>query len=167
MSLSPTERKLLFANAALLGLKLTPDQAAEATRAHDDFASASIKLAVYGSLGPGRENEHVMTAIGGVWRNGYTMPGVRLDSGWGAAIGYPGIVWKIGPSDVEAFVFDSEALPAHWAKLDDFEGDEYARLYVEVKRMGAPPEIVFTYALREPSTKVIADLLGAETLQPR
>ena len=167
MPLSPTERKLLLANAALLGLELTPDQAAEAARARADFASASTKLAVYGSLGPGRENEHVMTAVGGVWRDGYTMPGVRLDRGWGAAIGYPGIVWKTGPSVVDVFVFDSEALPAHWAKLDDFEGDEYARLYVEVKRMGAPPEIVFTYALREPSTKEIADLLEAEALLPR
>ena len=164
MPLSPTERKLLLANAALLGLKLTPDQAAEAARALADFARASIKLAVYGSLGPGRENEHVMTAVGGVWRDGYTMPGVRLDSGWGAAIGYPGIVWKTGPSVVDVFVFESEALPAHWTKLDDFEGEEYARLYVPVTRSGAALEIVFTYALREPSTKVIADLLAAEAL---
>ena len=164
MPLSPTECKLLLANAALLGLKLTPEQAAEAARARADFAGASTKLSVYGSLGPGRENEHVMTAIGGVWRDGYTMPGVRLDRGWGAAIGYPGLVWTTGPSEVDVFVFESEALPGHWTKLDDFEGEEYARLYVPVTRSGTPAEIVFTYALREPSTKVIADLLAAEAL---
>lgn len=167
MPLTPTERKLLLANAALLGLGLTPEQASEAARAQAEFAGANTKLAVYGSLGPGRENEHVMTAIGGAWREGFAMPGVRQDGGWGAAIGYPGVVWKTGPSVVDVFVFDSAALPNHWDDLDAFEGDEYARLYVPVTRRGAQPEITFTYALRAPSTKVIADLLGAEALMPR
>jgi predicted metal-dependent HD superfamily phosphohydrolase/gamma-glutamylcyclotransferase (GGCT)/AIG2-like uncharacterized protein YtfP len=165
MPLSPAERKLLLANAEVLGLKLTSDEAAEAARAQAAFAGAHTKLAVYGSLGPGRENEHVMTAIGGDWREGYAMPGVRQDKGWGAAIGYPGVVWKTGPAVIEVSLFASDALPAHWAELDAFEGEEYARLYVELK--GPVREAAFTYALREPSLKVIKDMLGAEALMPR
>jgi predicted metal-dependent HD superfamily phosphohydrolase/gamma-glutamylcyclotransferase (GGCT)/AIG2-like uncharacterized protein YtfP len=165
MPLSPTERKLLLANAAVLGLKLTPDQVADAARVQAEFADACTRLAVYGSLGPGRENEHVMTAIGGVWRDGYAMPGVRQDKGWGAAMGYPGVVWKTGPAVVDVSVFESETLQNHWAELDAFEGEEYARLYVELK--GPAPEFAFIYALRQPSAKVIADLLGAEALVPR
>jgi gamma-glutamylcyclotransferase (GGCT)/AIG2-like uncharacterized protein YtfP len=157
MPLTPTERKLLLANATLLNLDLTPEQAAEAARAQAEVASARTKLAIYGSLGPGRENEHVMTAIGGAWRDGFAMPGVREDRGWGASLGYPGLVWKTGAASVDVVVFESRNLPAHWADLDAFEGEEYARLYV----MLTPPEIAFTYALREPSMKVIQHLIAS------
>ena len=49
------------------------------------------RLFVYGTFGPGRQNEHVLRAIGGTWEeasvNGYLKP-----QGWGAEMGYPGIV---------------------------------------------------------------------------
>jgi gamma-glutamylcyclotransferase (GGCT)/AIG2-like uncharacterized protein YtfP len=48
-------------------------------------------LFVYGTLGPGRPNEHVLSVIGGTWKeasvNGYLKP-----LGWSAELGYPGIV---------------------------------------------------------------------------
>jgi predicted metal-dependent HD superfamily phosphohydrolase len=108
-----------------------------------------------------------MTAIGGAWREGFAMPGVREPKGWGAAIGYPGVAWKTGPSAIDVWVFESRNLSAHWDALDAFEGEEYVRLYVPLTRAGAASEIAFTYALREPSAKVIADLLGAELLLAR
>lgn len=39
------------------------------------------KLFVYGTLGPGRPNEHVMTAIGGEWREGYVLSFLK-NQGW-------------------------------------------------------------------------------------
>jgi gamma-glutamylcyclotransferase (GGCT)/AIG2-like uncharacterized protein YtfP len=160
MALSPTERKLLLANAALLGLTLTPERAAEAVRAQSEFASAHTRLAIYGSLGPGRENEHVMTAIGGSWREGYSIAGTRLSKGWGASLGYPGVRWEAGVGRIDVSVFDSEALPLHWADLDGFEGDEYARLYVSLWRNGEATDVAFAYTIRESSAAMIAELLS-------
>jgi gamma-glutamylcyclotransferase (GGCT)/AIG2-like uncharacterized protein YtfP len=163
MPLSPTERKLLLANAAVLGLKLTPEQAAEAVRSQREFASAHTRLAIYGSLGPGRENEHVMTEIGGSWREGLSIAGTRLSKGWGASLGYPGVRWETGVGSIDVFIFDSEALPLHWAELDAFEGDEYARLYVSLWCSGKATDVAFAYTIRESSAAMIADLLSTLT----
>ena len=55
------------------------------------YIEMTQRLFVYGTLGPGRPNEHVLSAIGGTWEeasvNGFLMP-----RGWGAEMGYPGIV---------------------------------------------------------------------------
>ena len=48
------------------------------------------KLFVYGTLGPGRPNEHVMTNIGGKWQDA-RLKGKLIEAGWGAAMGFPGI----------------------------------------------------------------------------
>ena len=52
--------------------------------------------------------------------------------GWGAEIGYPAIVLDEEGVDVSGFVFTSDNLARHWNELDDFEGDEYERVIVEV-----------------------------------
>ena len=41
------------------------------------------RLFVYGTLGPGRPNEHVLTAIGGSWLNA-SVSGFLRNEGWGA-----------------------------------------------------------------------------------
>ena len=85
------------------------------------------RLFVYGTLGPGRPNEHVLSAIGGTWEeasvNGYLKP-----QGWGAEMGYPGIVLDELGGEVHGFIFSSEKLSEHWARLDEFEGDGYERV---------------------------------------
>lgn len=160
MSLSPTDRKLLLANAALLGLVLTPEQANEAARAQRAFASAQSKLAIYGSLAPGRENEHVLAAIGGSWRDGFSIAGTREEKGWGSALGYPGVHWGVGDGVVDVLLFESDALPRHWTDLDAFEGDEYARLYVSLWRDGVVADVAFAYLIRQSSSATIASLLA-------
>jgi gamma-glutamylcyclotransferase (GGCT)/AIG2-like uncharacterized protein YtfP len=47
------------------------------------------KLFVYGTLGPGRPNEHVLVAIGGSWETA-TVTGRLLEEGWG---GRNGLSW--------------------------------------------------------------------------
>jgi gamma-glutamylcyclotransferase (GGCT)/AIG2-like uncharacterized protein YtfP len=85
------------------------------------------RLFIYGTLAPGRPNEHVMANIPGDWVPA-TVPGTLLQEGWGAAAGYPGIVLDDHGGQVEGFVFSSESLADHWARLDDFEGEGYERV---------------------------------------
>ncbi|ATF95543.1 gamma-glutamylcyclotransferase family protein [Cedecea neteri] len=62
---------------------------------------------VYGTLGPGRPNAHIIEYTGGTWQEGHVV-GSLLNKDWGAEMGFPGIV------------------------LDDFEGAEYERVPVDV-----------------------------------
>lgn len=88
-------------------------------------------LFVYGTLGPGRPNAHIMENIGGTWLNG-SVEGTLEQKGWGAEMGYPGIVLDKSGNRVNGFLFSSENLTANWKVLDDFEGEEYERVPVEV-----------------------------------
>ena len=48
------------------------------------------KLFVYGTLGPGKPNEHILKNIGGTWKKAYVW-GELFEEGWGADMGCPGI----------------------------------------------------------------------------
>lgn len=90
------------------------------------------RLFVYGTLAPGRPNAHVLADVPGSWQAA-TVRGTRVAQGWGAAVGYPGLVPSAdgGSGDVvHGFVFTSPALHAHWRRLDDFEGEGYVRVTV-------------------------------------
>lgn len=55
------------------------------------------------------------------------MKGKLFSSGWGAALGFPGLILDpLGPP-VDVQVFESPELPQHWARLDEFEGSGYRR----------------------------------------
>ncbi len=88
------------------------------------------RLAVYGTLGPGAPNHHVVADITGRWYRG-TVRGVLRNDGWGSELGYPGIVLGAdGPTvevEVEVEVLESTELAHHWARLDEFEGPGYRR----------------------------------------
>jgi len=88
-------------------------------------------LFVYGTLGPGRPNAHILENIGGSWQKGY-VAGSLEEKGWGAEMGYPGIILNDSGNQVHGFLFTSENLARHWSVLDDFEGEEYARVPVDV-----------------------------------
>ncbi|ALB66245.1 gamma-glutamylcyclotransferase family protein [Cronobacter dublinensis] len=89
------------------------------------------RLFVYGTLGPGRPNAHVLERIGGDWEAGF-VNGTLMNKGWGAQMGFPGIVLDGSDNRVEGFVFASEHLADHWAALDEFEGEGYERVPVNV-----------------------------------
>lgn len=88
-------------------------------------------LFVYGTLGPGRPNAHILENIGGSWQKG-NVGGSLQEKGWGAEMGYPGIVLDDSGNRVEGFLFSSENLAKQWDLLDKFEGDEYERVPVDV-----------------------------------
>ena len=90
----------------------------------DEIADLSeapdTRLAVYGTLAPGRVNHHQISARAGSWQHG-TVKGKLYPSGWGAALGFPGLILDpLGPS-VDVDLFESTDLPEHWARLDSLK----------------------------------------------
>lgn len=84
------------------------------------------RLFVYGTLAPGRPNEHVLADVPGEWRPA-TVTGRLFQEGWGVAAGYPGIVLDEHGDEVRGLLFSSKSLDQHWARLDEFEGEGYER----------------------------------------
>ncbi len=84
------------------------------------------RLAVYGSLAPGRPNHHQLKDLSGRWIDG-TVRGRLLEQGWGSELGYPGIVLDPDGPTVGVQLFESSDLPNHWNRLDSFEGSGYRR----------------------------------------
>ena len=110
------------------------------------------RLFVYGTLAPGRSNHHVLADIPGSWQPA-TLKGFLKDEGWAAEMGYPGIVPSEHGDEVQGQAFSSEQLEQHWPRIDDFEGDGYQRIVVQIKvetEDGEHSETeAFVYALRD------------------
>ena len=100
-----------------------------------DSAQVSLgpncRLAVYGSLAPGRPNHHQLNELSGRWIEG-PVRGQLLQEGWGAELGYPGLVLDPGGPTVGVQVFESPDLADHWTRLDEFEGSGYRRTVTAV-----------------------------------
>lgn len=90
-----------------------------------------VDPAVYGTLAPGRRNHSQLDGLSGRWIDGWVR-GVLHEEGWGAAMGYPGIVLDANGPPVAVQVFESFDLVAHWGRLDSFEGPAYRRVEVQV-----------------------------------
>jgi gamma-glutamylcyclotransferase (GGCT)/AIG2-like uncharacterized protein YtfP len=97
----------------------------------DCDSSPETRLASYGSLAPGQVNHHQLAELNGHWLRG-TVRGQRVDEGWGAGIGYPGLILDASGPAVEVYVFESPDLPLHWPRLDEFEGPGYRRVATQV-----------------------------------
>jgi gamma-glutamylcyclotransferase (GGCT)/AIG2-like uncharacterized protein YtfP len=89
------------------------------------------RLATYGSLAPGRSNHHQLDGLQGHWSRGH-VHGTVVDAGWGAGLGYPALILDPGGAPIEVHVFESVDLPAHWSRLDRFEGPGYRRVATTV-----------------------------------
>jgi gamma-glutamylcyclotransferase (GGCT)/AIG2-like uncharacterized protein YtfP len=99
----------------------------------------SRRLAVYGTLAPGRQNHHVVAPLGGEWVEGLVVGDLSAE-GWGATLGYPAFRPRAGGAAIAVQVLTSAALPAAWPELDAFEGAEYRRILVPVFRPGPAHE---------------------------
>jgi gamma-glutamylcyclotransferase (GGCT)/AIG2-like uncharacterized protein YtfP len=111
---------------------------------------ADHALAVYGSLAPGRVNHHHLADLRGTWRADLWVTGHLEDRGWGAGLGYPALVWAADGARVPVQLFVSEELPAHWARLDAFEGQDYERIVVPVHGAAGIVTMASLYAARTP-----------------
>lgn len=91
------------------------------------------RLFVYGTLAPGRPNEHVLADIDGEWEPA-TVNGFLVQEGWGVEHGYPAITLDPQAGAVGGLLFSSEHLHEHWARLDEFEGIGYDRVLAQAER---------------------------------
>jgi len=105
------------------------------------------RLFVYGTLGPGKPNEYILSAIGGTWEeasvNGFLNP-----QGWGAKMGYPGIVLDDAGDEIKGYIFCSDKLGNHWDELDEFEGQDYERVLARVKTKDKIAIEAYIYVIR-------------------
>ena len=106
------------------------------------------RLFVYGTLGPGRPNEHVLGDIGGTWEEA-SVSGYLKPQGWGAQMGYPGIVLDDAGDEIKGYLFCADKLDDHWNELDEFEGEEYKRSMVKVRTKGDMEVEAYIYMLRD------------------
>jgi len=104
------------------------------------------RLFVYGTLAPGRSNAHVLADVPGTWQPAQ-VHGTVHDVTWGPAAGYPGLVLDGGGGVVPGLVFTSDELPAHWERLDAFEGEGYARVPVQATLEDGTAVQAYVYTL--------------------
>lgn len=112
------------------------------------MGSMTEHLFVYGTLAPGQPNERELADITGSWQPA-TVRGTLHPEGWGASLGYPAIVLDDAAGEVAGFVFSSEELSEHWARLDAFEGDAYERVLAKVELAAGGTVQAHVYALRD------------------
>ena len=93
--------------------------------------TAQTRLATYGTLAPGRVNDHQLAGLNGRWLQG-TVTGRLVDAGWGAKHGYPGLILDPSGEVVEVHIFESSDLSDHWRRLDELEGAEYRRVVTKI-----------------------------------
>ncbi len=68
----------------------------------------------------------------GTWTDAYVR-GHLHSSGWGLTAGYPGLIPDEGGDLIPVKVLSSPELPAHWQRLDEFEGPDYRRVLIPVE----------------------------------
>ena len=123
----------------------TPEDLARA----EEIAAASQRLATYGTLAPGQRNHAQMAGMAGKWIEG-TVHGHFHAEGFGKALDCPGLVLDASGPAMPVQILTSADLPAHWARLDAFEGREYrrtvtmadtanGRLAVSIYELAEPP----------------------------
>ncbi|SFT86748.1 Uncharacterized conserved protein YtfP, gamma-glutamylcyclotransferase (GGCT)/AIG2-like family [Geodermatophilus amargosae] len=93
--------------------------------------NACHRLAIYGSLAPGRPNHHQVAGLDGLWFPG-RVHGRLVEAGWGASLGYPALIVDPDGWVIDVDVLESEDLPGQWSRLDDFEGPGYERVLTTV-----------------------------------
>ena len=99
--------------------------------------NAEHRLVTYGTLAPGRPNHHQLASLEGRWIPAIVR-GDLVRQGWAAEAGYPALVLNPHGAPIEVQVFESADLPAHWHRLDDFEGTEYRRVVATVETDNGP-----------------------------
>lgn len=91
-----------------------------------------MRLASYGTLAPGQSNHDQLAGLRGRWLAG-RVRGTLLRDAWVVASGYPVLRLDPAGSEIELWLFESVDLPAHWPRLDAFEGADYRRVAARVE----------------------------------
>ena len=105
------------------------------------------KLFVYGTLGLGRPNEHILKKIGGSFEKASVI-GILHNEGWGADMGYPGLTIDTEGKKIKGYLFSSDNLTENWSELDGFEGYAYERMLTKVKLKNGMTVEAFVYTIK-------------------
>lgn len=97
----------------------------------DEPDGADRRLATYGTLAPGRVNHARVAELRGRWLRG-TVRGRLVEAGWGAALGFPGLILDPAGARIDVHLLLSPDLPDHWSRLDAFEGPGYRRVTARI-----------------------------------
>ncbi len=103
------------------------------------------KLAVYGTLAPGEVNHAQIADVEGSYTEGFVRGDLR-HTGWGSEYGFPVLTWRPDGPRVPVQVFRSHELEGHWQRLDEFEGEGYARILVPVEDDDGVVDVAYLYA---------------------
>lgn len=112
----------------------------------------ACRLFVYGTLAPGRSNEHILAELTGNWQPATTI-GLLLPEGCALTEGFPALILPDNISDasdvvaVEGLLFISAELPAFWHELDEFEGAAYRRVVTSIATAAGELMKAYTYEL--------------------
>lgn len=104
------------------------------------------QLFVYGSLGPGRANQHILAPLGGTWQQA-SLRGYLRQEGWGAAMGFPGLMLDETGDEVSGYLYTSDRLAEFWPQLDEFEGGQYKRVRTSARLADGSLVEAFVYVL--------------------
>ncbi len=114
-------------------------------------------LVAYGTLRPGEVNHWLVRKLEGRWYTG-TITGFEFEISWGAAEGYPGVVLDPDGQVCEVSLLVSEKLDKHWYEIDQFEGEGYRRVPVEVTVTGELSESA--------GDKAVPAAIGGDLIEP-
>lgn len=147
-------------NAARLGL--AAGGAGDLAAAEEEIEATyqpSVRLAIYGTLAPGKVNHHHIADLGGEWHDA-ALRGVLGSVPQGVHRGLPGLRLDPAAPAMAVRLLVCPGLPAAWARLDSFEGEEMQRLLVPLEDTdGAPFVVANVYALR----RAMIEALGASS----
>jgi gamma-glutamylcyclotransferase (GGCT)/AIG2-like uncharacterized protein YtfP len=96
-----------------------------------EYNFAHTRLASYGTLAPGKINHHQLDGLEGNWTSG-TIRGRLVTVDRGVHKGLIGLVIDEGAEPVPVQIFHSADLPAHWDRLDAFEGELFRRVVATI-----------------------------------
>lgn len=116
---------------------------AEAERRLEAAFACCQRLAVYGTLAPGEANARQLAACPGTWSRG-TVTGRRAERE------HPVLTFDPAAPAVPVQVLHSGVLPAHWPRLDAFEGDEYRRILVPIVLAAGGSTVANLYEVARP-----------------
>jgi len=104
---------------------------------------------VYGTLGPGGPNHHVVAQIPGKWCRAIIRGRLEKD-GWGAEQGYNGFRHAeiSAQQEIPAMILISEYMPENWQRLDEFEGDGYRRILAKYELESGEIGVGYIYGLK-------------------
>src|SRR5690625_4794696 len=76
------------------------------------------RLFIYGTLAPGRPDEHVLADVDGWWEPA-SVRGHLHEQGWGAALGHPGIILAEDGPEVHGAVLTAGSLADQWERRSE------------------------------------------------